>query len=50
MAFAFDTHRQAILLVAGDKSGGSEKQFYRSLIATADKRLDEHPAQQKKED
>ena len=50
VAFAFDTHRQAILLVAGDKSGGSEKRFYRSLIATADKRLDEHPAQQKKED
>jgi hypothetical protein len=50
VAFAFDTHRQAILLVAGDKSGGSEKQFYRSLIATADKRLDEHLAQQKKED
>ena len=49
-AFAFDTRRQAILLVAGDKSGGSEKRFYRSLIATADKRLDEHPAQQKKED
>ena len=50
VAFAFDTHRQAILLVAGDKSGGSEKRFYRSLIATADKRFDEHLAQQKKED
>jgi hypothetical protein len=37
-----------VILVAGDKSGGSEKRFCRSLIATADKRLDEHPAQQKK--
>ncbi|MEO5332352.1 MAG: type II toxin-antitoxin system RelE/ParE family toxin [Magnetococcus sp. YQC-5] len=48
VAFAFDTLRQAIILVAGDKSGGSEKRFYRSLIATADKRLDDHLAQQKK--
>ncbi|MBF0552879.1 MAG: type II toxin-antitoxin system RelE/ParE family toxin [Deltaproteobacteria bacterium] len=50
VAFAFDTQRQAVLLVAGDKSGGSEKRFYRSLIATADKRLDEHLSQQKKGD
>ncbi|MDR3554159.1 MAG: type II toxin-antitoxin system RelE/ParE family toxin [Syntrophobacteraceae bacterium] len=50
VAFAFDTHRQAVLLVAGDKSGGSEKRFYRSLTATADKRFDEHLAQQKKGD
>jgi hypothetical protein len=48
VAFAFDTIRQAVILVAGDKSGGSEKRLYRSLIATADKRLDEHLAQQKK--
>ena len=27
VAFAFDTKRQAILLVAGDKSGGGEKRF-----------------------
>ena len=37
---AFDPARQAILLVAGDKSGQSEAKFYRSLIATADKRFD----------
>jgi hypothetical protein len=43
-AFAFDLERQAVILVAGDKSGGSEKRFYRSLIATADKRFDEHLA------
>jgi hypothetical protein len=28
VAFAFDTKRKAILLVAGDKSGHSEKRFY----------------------
>src|SRR2546429_3500763 len=32
VAFAFDPRRKAILLVAGDKSGGSEKRFYRALI------------------
>ena len=29
VAFTFDTKRKAILLVAGDKSGASEKRFYR---------------------
>ena len=48
-AFAFDTLRQAVVLVAGDKSGGGEKRFYRTLIATADRRFDEHLAQQRKE-
>ncbi len=42
VAFAFDPGRQAILLVAGDKSGGSQKRFYRQLIATADKRFSAH--------
>ena len=32
VAFAFDTTREAILLVAGDKSGSSEKRFYRRLV------------------
>ena len=49
VAFAFDPSRQAILLVAGDKSGGSEKRFYRRLIAKADERLDGHLAGLKKE-
>jgi hypothetical protein len=44
VAFAFDPERRAILLVAGDKSGVSEKAFYRRLIATADKRFDAHLA------
>src|ERR1700739_3364229 len=38
-AYAFDPRRQAVLLVAGDKSGGSQKRFYRRLIAKADKRF-----------
>jgi hypothetical protein len=32
VAFALDPKRRAILLVAGDKSGGSERRFYRELI------------------
>ena len=39
VAFAFDPKRNAVLLVAGDKSGGSEKRFYRQLIAKADQRF-----------
>jgi hypothetical protein len=42
VAFAFDTKRKAILLVAGDKSGASEKRFYRELIRKADDRFDAH--------
>ena len=42
VAFAFDPRRNAILLVAGDKSGASEKKFYRRLIEKADKRYKEH--------
>jgi hypothetical protein len=44
VAFAFDPKRKAILLVAGDKSGGSEKRFYRELIRKADERFDAHLA------
>jgi hypothetical protein len=35
-AFAFDPHRKGIVLCGGDKSGGSERRFYRQLIAKAD--------------
>lgn len=42
IAFAFDPDRQAILLVGGDKSGGNEKRFYKSLITRADDRFDRH--------
>ena len=46
-AFAFDTQREAIILVAGDKSGGSQKRFYKQLIAKADSRFSEHLANQR---
>jgi hypothetical protein len=49
VAFAFDPKRQGILLVAGDKSGGSEKRFYRQLIRKADDRFDQHLSRLKKE-
>jgi len=42
VAFAFDPKRKGILLVAGDKSGTSQKRFYKQLIAKADKRFGEH--------
>jgi len=41
-AFAFDPKRRAIVLCGGDKSGGSQRRFYRHLIDTADKRFDSH--------
>lgn len=43
-AFAFDPDRRAILLCGGDKSGGSEKRFYRQLIDKADERFNAHVA------
>ena len=48
-AFAFDPNRQAIILCGGDKSGGSEKRFYRQLIAKADPRFDAHVARIKRQ-
>ena len=48
VAFAFDTKRKAILLVAGDKSGVGERRFYRGLIRKADDRFDAHLARLKK--
>ena len=47
VAFAFDRRRQAILLCAGDKSGQSQRRFYRWLIPTADWRFDAHLARQR---
>ena len=44
VAFAFDPKRSAIMLVSGDKSGVSEKRFYKKLIASADDRFDAHLA------
>ncbi|WP_031432013.1 type II toxin-antitoxin system RelE/ParE family toxin [Methylomicrobium agile] len=48
-AFAFDPKREAIMLVGGDKSGGSEKRFYRQLIQKADARFDDHIAHLERE-
>ena len=42
VAFAFDPARKAIFLAAGDKSGVSEKRFYKRLVAKADKRFQAH--------
>jgi DNA-binding transcriptional regulator YiaG len=49
VAFAFDPNRKAILLACGDKSGGSEKRFYRQLIEKADTRFDGHLARIRRE-
>jgi hypothetical protein len=49
LAYAFAPDRDAILLVAGDKSGTSQKLFYKRLIAKADQRYAAHLAQLKKD-
>src|SRR5580698_9321748 len=49
VAFAFDPKRQAILLAAGDKSGVSEKKFYKRLLKKADARYKQHLEKQKAE-
>jgi len=50
VAFAFDPRREAIMLVAGDKTGGSEKKFYKRLIDKADARFARHLARLKAEE
>ncbi len=49
VAFAFDPHRRAVILLCRNKSGGSEKRFYRELIRNADKRFNDYLARTKKE-
>ncbi len=44
VAFAFDPKRRAVLLAAADKTGASQRRFYKRLIATADDRFDAHLA------
>ena len=44
VAFPFNTKRRAISLVAGDKSGSSEKRFCRRLVPKADERFEAHLA------
>jgi hypothetical protein len=50
VAFAFDPHRKAILLVAGDKSGVNARRFYREFIKKADDRYDAHLARLSKKE
>lgn len=47
VAFAFDPQRSAILLCAGDKSGVSERRFYKRLIERADRLYAAHLAELK---
>ena len=49
VAFPFDPRRRAILQVAGNKSVGSERRFYRELIRKAEDRFDAHLARLKRE-
>ncbi|NEO85034.1 MAG: addiction module toxin RelE [Spirulina sp. SIO3F2] len=42
LAFAFDPNRKAIVLVAANKSGVPQRKFYKTLIKTADQRLDNY--------
>lgn len=41
--FAFDIHRQAIILCAGNKAE-NEKRFYKQMISLADKEFSKHLA------
>lgn len=47
IAFAFDPRRSAILLIGGNKTGRSQRLFYRQLIQQADRLYDEHLAAMK---
>ena len=42
IAFAFDPTRSAILLLGGNKTGMSQRRFYRQFIAKADELFDAH--------
>ena len=44
VAFAFDTNREAVLLVGGDKAGVNERRFYKVLIEQADALFTRHLA------
>ncbi len=47
VAFAFYTKREVIPMVAGNKSGSSEKRSYRGLVRKADERFAAHLARLK---
>lgn len=50
VTYAFDTRRQAIVLLAGNKAGVSEARFYRQLIEKSDERFSRHLANLKQEE
>jgi hypothetical protein len=50
VAFAFDPRRRAMVLVAGDKSGVSERRFYKQLMKKAEQRFTDHCGRLKKEE
>ena len=43
-AFAFNSQRQAVVLVGGDKQGANARRFYKNLIRVADERFEQHVA------
>jgi hypothetical protein len=45
--YAFDPRRNAILLIAGDKTG--DNRFYERMVPTADRLYDEHLKQLERE-
>jgi hypothetical protein len=47
-AFAFDSSREAIVLVGGDKEDEDSGNFYKAILETADRRLTAHIASLKK--
>lgn len=47
VTYAFDPKREGVLLAAGDKSGVSERRFYKQLIAKSDVRYASHLAELK---
>ena len=48
VAFAFDPRRNAVLLIAGDKSGGRREEILSPAHSKADERFDEHLSRTKK--
>lgn len=49
VAYAFDPLRNAVLLCGADKSGVSQRRFYKALIAKADRRFAAHLARLNRE-
>lgn len=41
-AFAFDPHREAVILIAAAKQGVDEAKFYKDLLKKANKRFEQH--------